>query len=433
MPRPTPNLVYLHSHDTGRVVQPYGHAIATPHLQALAESGYVFRQAFSAAPTCSPSRAALLTGQAAHSSGMLGLAHRGFALTDVRQHLVHTLRAAGYVSALVGMQHVAADPATIGYDEIVERRAAAAYVAPAAVAWLSRAPAGPFFLDVGFEETHRPFHPLSPDEDPRYCQPPVTLPDTPRTRADMAAFHASVRALDTGIGAVLSALQRNGLTDDTLVICTTDHGPPFPGMKGTVTDHGTGVMLILRVPGGFAGGQVSDALVSQVDLFPTICDLLAIPRPPWLQGHSLLPLVRREVAAVRAAVFAEVSYHAAYEPQRAIRTDRWRYIRRFGDRLRPVLPNVDDSPSKDIWVEHGWRERPLAPEELYDLVFDPQECRNVAGDPALAPVLDDLRRRLADWMRDTDDPLLRGPILQPPGAAVNDAAGLSPDEPTTRI
>jgi len=75
-----PNILYLHSHDTGRTIQPYGHAVATPHLQRLADQGVLFRRAFCAAPTCSPSRAALLTGQCPHSSGMLGLAHRGFRL-----------------------------------------------------------------------------------------------------------------------------------------------------------------------------------------------------------------------------------------------------------------------------------------------------------------------------------------------------------------
>src|SRR2546421_2666144 len=114
-----PNILYIHSHDTGRYVQPYGHAIATPHIQRLAEQGVLFRKAFSAAPTCSPSRASLLTGQCAHSSGMLGLAHRGFSLKDYRQHIAHTLRDAGYSSTLVGLQHIAANPDTIGYDRVV--------------------------------------------------------------------------------------------------------------------------------------------------------------------------------------------------------------------------------------------------------------------------------------------------------------------------
>src|SRR5512147_2788750 len=101
-----PNILYLHSHDTGRYIQPYGHAIPTPRLQRLAEQGVLFRKAFSAAPTCSPSRAALLTGQAPHSSGMLGLAHLGFSLHDYRQHILHTLRQVRYQSVLVGMQHL---------------------------------------------------------------------------------------------------------------------------------------------------------------------------------------------------------------------------------------------------------------------------------------------------------------------------------------
>jgi hypothetical protein len=100
-----PNILYLHSHDTGRYVQPYGYAIATPHIQALAEEGVLFRKAFCAAPTCSPSRASLLTGQHAHTSGMLGLAHRGFSLTTYQQHLLYTLRKEGYQSALIGEEH----------------------------------------------------------------------------------------------------------------------------------------------------------------------------------------------------------------------------------------------------------------------------------------------------------------------------------------
>ena len=90
-----PNILYIHSHDTGRYVQPYGHAIPTPHIQRLAEEGVLFRKAFCAAPTCSPSRASLLTGQCPHSNGMLGLAHRGFSMTDYKRHVAHTLRAAG--------------------------------------------------------------------------------------------------------------------------------------------------------------------------------------------------------------------------------------------------------------------------------------------------------------------------------------------------
>src|SRR5947207_3061874 len=85
-PTSSPNILYLHSHDTGRYIQPYGYAVPTPNLQKLASEGFLFRRAFDAAPTCSPSRAALLTGHCPHENGMLGLAHRGFSLNDYNQH-----------------------------------------------------------------------------------------------------------------------------------------------------------------------------------------------------------------------------------------------------------------------------------------------------------------------------------------------------------
>ena len=91
-----PNILYIHGHDTGRYVQPYGHAVATPNIQKLAEEGVLFRKAFCAAPTCSPSRSALLTGQAPHNAGMVGLVNRGYDLSDHSQHIVTTLRHAGY-------------------------------------------------------------------------------------------------------------------------------------------------------------------------------------------------------------------------------------------------------------------------------------------------------------------------------------------------
>jgi arylsulfatase A-like enzyme len=136
-----------------------------------------------------------------------------------------------------------------------------------------------------------------------------------------------------------------------------------------------------------------------------------------------MPLVRRERAEVNDAVFAEMTYHAAYEPQRAIRTRRWKYIRRFGDRRTPVLANIDDGPSKALLIDQGLAGRPVPREALHDLTFDPQEAHNVAADPARADVLADLRARLERWMRETDDPLLDGPVEPPPGAFLN-----SPDE-----
>ena len=269
------------------------------------------------------------------------------------------------------------------------------------------------------------------DAEGRYLRVPDPLPDTPAIRRMMAGYHDSVAALDDGHGRVLRALERNGLADNTLVICTTDHGVPFPGMKCHLTDHGMGVFLIVRGPGGFDGGRVCDALVSHVDVFPTLCEVAGIERPPHLDGVSLTPLVTGAAERVRDEVFAEVTFHAAYDPARAVRTDRYKLIRHFDDDMpTQVLPNCDDSLAKTEWLAHGWADRPIARERLYDTVFDPNESHNLAGDPACADVLQDLRQRLHRWMEATDDPLLRGPVPAPAGARINDKGGASPrDEP----
>jgi arylsulfatase A-like enzyme len=427
-----PNIIYLHSHDTGRYVQPYGFGVPTPNIQRLAEEGVLFRQAFCAAPTCSASRTALLTGQSPHSAGMTGLVNRGWQLNDYNQHLLHTLRGAGYHTVLGGLQHLHQERTHLGFDQITAppKSTMVAEVAPAAAAFLQNAPQQPFFLDVGFFETHRDF----PQADPaaaRYLRPPAPLPDTPDTRQDMADFVEMAGELDRGVGIILDALAAAGLAENTLVIQTTDHGLAFPAMKCNLTDHGIGVLLIMRGPGGFTGGQVYDAMISHIDLFPTLCEYLNVAPPSWLQGKSLLPVIRGEHDEINDAIFAEVTYHAAYEPQRAIRTQRHKYIRRYGERTKPVLPNCDDSLSKDLWLAAGWQEREVATEQLYDLRFDPNEMQNLAALPAYADTLQDLRQRLDQWMTTTADPLLnQQPAPAPPGTVVNDPDGLSPREPT---
>ena len=429
-----PNILYLHSHDSGRYLAPYGYAVPTPNLRRLASEGVLFRRAFSAAPTCSPSRSALLTGQFPHQNGMLGLAHRGFSLNDYKKHVLYALRDAGYRSVLGGLQHIADKPERIGYDELLQPKSTrVADVAPKAVEFLNRKPATPFFLDVGFFETHREYPTPGTDNDPRYIQPPTPIPDTPETREDMAGFHASARLLDQGVGQVLEALDRNGLAENTLVISTTDHGVAFPSMKCNLTDFGWGVSLILRGPEVFRGGKVCDAMVSHVDLYPTICELAGITKPGWLEGRSMLPLLRGEKKEINDEVFAEVNYHASYEPGRAIRTQQWKYIRRYDGRTAPVLPNCDDGLSKTLWVDHNWRHQPQPEEQLYDLVFDPCERHNLVAQAESGAALADMRKRLDAWMKHTNDPLLHGPVPAPAGAKVNPPDQLSPKEPVVEV
>jgi arylsulfatase A-like enzyme len=424
-----PNILYIHSHDTGRYVQPYGYQVPTPNIQLLADQGVLFREAFCAAPTCSGSRASLLSGQYCHNNGMLGLAHRGWSLNDYGEHLIHALRPAGYRSVLIGEQHISEDPAVIGYDDVIEVEShRATEVAPIANETLAITPE-PFFLSVGFFETHRQFSAPTSVRDALYSLPPPNLPDTPRTRQDMAAFKASARSLDQGIGAVLNGLHQSGLADRTLIVCTTDHGLAFPGAKATLYDGGTGVMLIMRGPGGFTGGRVIDAMVSHLDLYPTLCDVAGVEHPSFLQGASLMPLVHGEIDQMHDLIFTEMTYHAAYQPLRAVRSTRWKYIRRFYDYPHPVLANCDDSATKEELVERGWADQVVPEEQLFDLAFDPNESCNLSGDGRHADVLETMRGRLESWMEETDDPIRHGPIPAPPGAYFNDPSQASPNDP----
>ncbi len=116
-----------------------------------------------------------------------------------------------------------------------------------------------------------------------YSLPPPFLPDTPEIRQDIAAYKASARSLDHGIGSVLNTLHETGLDRNTLVICTTDHGLAFPTAKASLLDRGIGVMMIMRGP-GMPAGVAHDELVSQIDLFPTVCELAGIDPPDVAAG-----------------------------------------------------------------------------------------------------------------------------------------------------
>jgi N-sulfoglucosamine sulfohydrolase len=155
------NIVYIHSHDTGRYISPYGHAIPTPNLLAFAEQSVLFRQAYTTAPTCSPSRAGLLTGTYPHTNGMLGLAHRGFGLNDYSKHLSNYLSSHGYETALSGVQHEVDGGRLelLGYDHTFKAKGKTADQENAAHAaeFIKGKHDKPFFLSFGMFHTHKEY------------------------------------------------------------------------------------------------------------------------------------------------------------------------------------------------------------------------------------------------------------------------------------
>ncbi|MFO7815838.1 MAG: sulfatase [Halanaerobiales bacterium] len=424
-----PNILYIHSHDTGRYIEPYGHSVSTPNLTELAKEGVLFRKAFSTAPTCSPSRASFLTGQYPHNNGQYGLVNRGFELPHTNKHLANVLRENGYKSTLIGMQHIRRDPTTIGYDEVIEvKDNYSKYVTPSTVEFINKNIETPFFLSVGFQETHRPFHEIENEDDIKYTQPPSPLPDTPRTRKDMAAFKESANVLDRGIGKILNTLKEKSLYDNTIIIFTTDHGLPFPDMKCTLKDDGIGVSLIIRGQQGLNSGKVIDSMVSQIDVYPTICQLVGIEEPDWLQGKSILPLIKGNKDFINENIYAEVNFHTAYEPMRAVRTKRWKYIRRFRNRTKPFLSNIDQSLSKDVWLENGWDNTYIQNEELYDLILDSNESNNLAAETSHKDVLEEMRNKLDNWMIRTEDPIKKGEIPVVDDALINKDSDRAADD-----
>jgi arylsulfatase A-like enzyme len=436
------NIIYIHTHDSGRFIQPYGHAIPTPNLMRLAEEGVLFRKCFSCAPTCSPSRVALLTGMNPHSAGMLGLTHRGFSLNNPKQHLAHHLKLNGFETVLCGVQHVITpgEEQRLGYTRVLKgetpednlsgiyREMAQDYNNASAVSkYLSQPSEKPFFLSFGMISTHFPLPEPTDDINPAYIQVPPTLPDSPEIRKDMAGYHTLAKHADRCIGNILRAIQENELENNTLVIFTTDHGIAFPWMKCNLFDHGIGVSLILRFPKKEFKGKVIDSLVSHLDIFPTICELLGIETPSWLEGFSLMPLIRDQTESIRNEIFGEVTYHAAYEPMRCIRTERYKFIQYFGDFEYVIKPNIDDSRSKRFLLNHGLANLPHKPSKmLFDLYFDPCECDNLVHDPNYSEIQDQMENQLQSWMEKTNDPISKGDVPLPANGYTNPLDGNHP-------
>ncbi|HEV7302081.1 MAG TPA: sulfatase [Tepidisphaeraceae bacterium] len=439
------NILYLHSHDTGRWISPYGYAHATPSFERLAASGVLFENAFTPSPTCSPSRACLLTGQMPRKNGMIGLAHRGSRLADPGRHLAAVLKARGYRTALSGMQHEFADDqhSAMAYEEILARvgvdnvATQDPAIARAAAAYVGRDHDRPFFLSCGFFTTHRTrgresqaFNAdASPLGDPSGVPVPPEFPDTPAVRADIADYNVALDRLDACVGIVLDGLDAAGRAGDTLVICTTDHGVPFPGHKSRLTDAGAGALLILRGP-GLTGGRRVTAMVTHLDVLPTILAMLGDPPDEALDGKSLLPLLAGETDALHDAVFGEVNYHAAYEPMRSVRTATHLYVRRFDTSPRRVLPNCDPSPTRTAMTARGWTDELEPAEALYDVVTDPRQARNLIDAPAATAIVAELRDRLAWQMRATADPLLTFGYVPPwPDMKTTPATAIYPGDP----
>lgn len=417
-----PNILLVHWHDVGRHLGSYGvTGVDSPNVDALADEGVRFDQAYCTAPLCSPARGSLFTGRYPHSNGLMGLAHVGWEYAANERTLPMELSQAGYRSTLIGLQHESSDPTTIGFGEVQNLAAPEQYassVAELAAIHLRDVARSrePFFLTVGFFEPHRPYpDTLYAPADPDEIEVPAFLPDTEAVRRDLAAFHGAIATADAATGRVLDALEDAGLADDTLVVFTTDHGVAFPRAKSTLWDPGLEVALTMRLPSGWGRrGDVTDQLVSHVDVMPTLLDLVGLDRPERVQGRSFAPWLRGQPHTPREEIHGEKNWHDPdqYDPMRCVRTERYKYIRSYESRPRtPLSGDIAGSPSSASLED--WDRQPRPEVQLFDLLEDPVERTNLAGDPAMAEVERDLAERLERWREQTQDPLLHAPIAPP--------------------
>lgn len=424
------NFVYINTHDTGRMIRPYGYDVPTPALKDLASEGTLFTHAYCCGPTCSPSRAAMLTGIYPHQNGMLGLAQRGFSLNNPKQHLANYLKEHGYQTALSGIQHEVGwyldlDENALhelGYESILTTSSKEFATSDLhlwdlqnvkeVLKWLDTIDRSkPFMLSYGMHSTHRPYPiEISKDIDERYVKPAFPNENNAGNRHDQAQFMTTAQYADKNIKILMDALKEKKLLENTIIMYTTDHGVALPYHKCNLKDNGIGISLIIRHP-KLGQGNVHDHLVSHIDIFPTVCDLLGIEKPDCLEGISFANVFEDNTYKIRDEIYAEVNYHTSYEPIRCVRNERYKYIKYYDETWNKLnLSNIDESNPKAFLMDHDLKEKTKPMEALYDCYYDPNEVNNLIDDPTVKKVVEELKEKLQKHMEETKDPLLQGEL-----------------------
>ncbi|MDO8542092.1 MAG: sulfatase [Opitutaceae bacterium] len=434
-----PNILFLLSDDHSYpFLSCYGDTnVRTPNIDRLAAEGMKFHRLFTVAPQCVPSRAGFLSGRSAVAARITR-----FSSPLARDEIVfpETLRSeAGYFTGVLGRSYHLdgsapdrAPDATRIIDahklrtfkermDYVETGAPAQ--TPARVAeFLSRKPANkPFFLWVNFSDPHHAWDAKSDEPDPASLKLPPHWPDTLEMRKQLAAYCGEVNRLDRQVKDVLDVLAQRGFAENTLIVFAGDNGMAFPHGKGSLTDPGLNVPLVVRWPGVVRPGTESRALVSGEDLAPTLLAAAGVAAPARITGVSFLGLLRGETRAPRKYIFAERGPHGSapvtvnmsnsgFDLARCVRSDRYKFIYN----CTPWIPyGPVDSASGAAWKEmvSANAQGTLAPElrrayfttprevyELYDLERDPSELTNLSGTPGVAAVERELRLALMEKM-----------------------------------
>lgn len=418
--RQQPNIVMVVVDDQGtNDAGCYGNpVIKTPGLDLLAEHGTRFTHGFCTTASCSASRSVILSGLHNHANGQYGHMHNfhHFKTFDHVQSLPMLLHRAGYRTVRTGKYHVAPPSVYAFEEEITATGASPIERAEACSSVIDQEDGRPFFLYFCTSEPHRPFvrdgsDPVSPDE----VIVPDYLPDLPETRRELARYYMSVQRADRGLLRLIELLQSSGTWENTVVVFISDNGVAFPGAKTTLYDPGMRLPCVIRRPEVAPG--VCDAMVTWADLSPTLLDLAGVGSDaPAMHGRSFKDAMTQSPTEGWNEVFASHTFHEVtmYYPMRVVRGRRYKLIWNIAHGL--PYPFATDLWASETWqgtlsrglTHYGKRpvkdylERPRF--ELYDLVNDPHEIHNLAGDPAHQTILEDYQSRLRAYQQKTGDP-----------------------------
>ncbi|MEZ6086904.1 MAG: sulfatase-like hydrolase/transferase [Pirellulaceae bacterium] len=431
-----PNMVIFLSDDhTWRDSSVYGSPdIETPNMQRLADAGMTFNNAFVASPSCAPSRAALLTGMYPARNGAEPNHSRPYA--DLKK-LPAYLQELGYEVASFGkVGHYNQTP-EYGFDVAKHFGYHEDVAVDEAIKWLRDRPTKPLCLFVGTNWPHVPWPEDIRGIDPDKLVVPPNHVDSPTSRQWRAKYVAAIRTMDNELGKVYDAA-REVLGEDVFFLHTSDHGAQWPFGKWNLYDDGIRTPMIVSWPGRIEAGTRSDAMVSWIDVLPTMLEVAAETPPKNIDGRSFLPVLTGKVTTHRDVIFTTHSGDGNYNvfPMRSAYTaDGWKYIRNLHPEFRfgsHVTRTVTDNGYWPSWVDAAIRDntaktlvnryqnRPA--EELYNTKLDPWEQTNLIasqpGSGGVAEVEDDtgkaarvadqqrltqLRQRLDDWMKETGD------------------------------
>lgn len=410
-----PNLVIFLADDLGyQDVTPAGDRNArTPNLAKLAGEGLTFGRAFVASPACAPSRAAMLTGMMPARNG--AEANHDRVREDLRK-LPAYLQAQGYQVVAFGKVAHYKQTDRYGFDHFAHDTFHDPDGVPSAIKWLKeRQDKRPLAIFVGSNWPHVPWPKTTEGFDPNSLTLPPKTVETPETRDARARYYAAVARMDKELGDTLATVDEV-LGPDTFVLFSSDHGVQWPFGKWNLYDTGTRVPLVVRWKGQVKAGTHTDAMVSWVDILPTLVQVAGGKPSSDLDGRSFAAALRPEGGFKgRSEIFTTHNNDGNVNvfPMRSVRTERWKYIVNLKpeytytthiDQWASRLDSGGYFPSWRLAAENDPKARAIVdayyrrpPEELYDLAADPDEKTNLAEDPRYQSELKQLRAKLAAW------------------------------------